>query len=114
MVALPVRVEKEYVELSDERIPGNILVWGADELAVHRHAVAVPLPRVDRACSDGTAGQNQCFRSGSGSRRTKMTHKSRKKLRNFMFKRARCFLMRAEGFFCILDVLSGGLWIGNL
>jgi hypothetical protein len=51
MVALPVWVEEEDVELCDERIPGNILVWGADELAVHRHAVAVPLPRVDHACS---------------------------------------------------------------
>ncbi len=52
--------------------------------------------------------------SGSGSRRAKMTHKSRKKLRYFMFSSAGCFLLRAEGFFCSLDVLSGGLGIGKL
>jgi hypothetical protein len=37
--------------------------------------------------------------SGSRSRRAKMTHKSRKKGRNFMFC-AGCSLLRAEGFFC--------------
>ncbi len=42
--------------------------------------------------------------SGSRSRRAKMTHKSRKKLRNFMFWSAGCSLLRAEGFFCNLDV----------
>jgi hypothetical protein len=52
--------------------------------------------------------------SGSGSRRIKMTRKSRKKLRNFMFSSAGCFLLRAEGFFCSLNVLSGGLGIGKL
>jgi hypothetical protein len=40
--------------------------------------------------------------SESGSRRAKMTHKSRTKLRNFMFWRAGCSLLRAEGFFCNL------------
>jgi hypothetical protein len=49
--------------------------------------------------------------SGSGSR-TKMTHISRKNLRNFMFWSAGCSLLRAEGFFCNLDVLYGGLGIG--
>jgi hypothetical protein len=52
-------------------------------------------------------------RSGSGSRRAKMTHKSRKKLRNFMVWSAGCSLLRAEGFFCSLDVLYGGLGIGK-
>ncbi len=42
------------------------------------------------------------------------THKSRKKLRNFMFWGAGCSLLRAEGFFCNLDVLYGGLGIGKL
>jgi hypothetical protein len=52
--------------------------------------------------------------SGYGSRRAKMTLKSRKKSRNFMFLSAGCSLLRAEGFFCILDVLYGGLGIGKL
>ncbi len=43
-----------------------------------------------------------------------MTLKSRKKSRNFMFLSAGCSLLRAEGFFCILDVLYGGLGIGKL
>jgi hypothetical protein len=34
---------------------------------------------------------------GSGSRRAKITHKNRKKLRNFMFKSSGCSLLRAEG-----------------
>ncbi len=42
-----------------------------------------------------------------------MTHKNRKKLRNSMFFSAGCFL-KAEGFFCSLDVLFGGLEIGKL
>jgi hypothetical protein len=40
-----------------------------------------------------------------------MTKKSRKKLRNFMCLSARCSLVRAEGIFCSLDVLYGGLGI---
>jgi hypothetical protein len=36
-----------------------------------------------------------------------MTHKNRKKLRKFMFLSAGCSLLRAEGFFCRLDVLPG-------
>jgi hypothetical protein len=52
--------------------------------------------------------------SGSGSRKAKMTHKSSKKLINFMFGSAECSLLRAEGFFCKLDVLYGGLGIGKL
>jgi hypothetical protein len=38
--------------------------------------------------------------SESGSRRAKMTHKNRKKLRNCMFESAGCSLLRAEAFFC--------------
>ncbi len=53
--------------------------------------------------------------SGSGSRRAKMTHKRRrKKFRNFMFWSAGCSLLRAEGFFCHLNVFYGGLGIGKL
>jgi hypothetical protein len=44
----------------------------------------------------------------------KMTHKSQKKLRNFMFRSVGCSLLRAGGFFCSLDVFSGGLGIGKL
>ncbi len=60
---------------------------------------------------------DQCFGSGfhpdwTQSRRTKMTHKNLKKLRNFMFWSAGCSLLRAEGCFCSLDVLYGGLGIG--
>jgi hypothetical protein len=46
---------------------------------------------------------------GSGFRRAKMTHKSRQKIKKF-----RCSLLRAEGFFCNLDVLYGGPGIGKL
>ncbi len=52
--------------------------------------------------------------SESGSRRSKMTHKSSNKLRNFMFWSTGCSLLRAEGFFCNLDVLYGGFGIGKL
>ncbi len=60
----------------------------------------------------------QCCRSGfnevpgSGSRRAKMTHK--KKFRNFIFWSVGCFLLRAEGFSCSLDVLYEGLRISKL
>jgi hypothetical protein len=42
-----------------------------------------------------------------------MPHKSRKKLRNFMVLNAGSPLLRAEGFFYSLDVLSGGLGISK-
>jgi hypothetical protein len=48
--------------------------------------------------------------SGSGDRMAKMTQKiekTSKKLRNLMFWSAGCSLLRAEGFFCSLDVLYG-------
>ncbi len=48
------------------------------------------------------------------STRAKMTHKNRRKLWNFMFWSAWCSLLRAEGFFCSLDVLYGSLEIGEL
>jgi hypothetical protein len=48
--------------------------------------------------------------SGSGSRRPKMTHKNRKKI-NFLLLIAGCSLLRAEGFFCSVGVLYGGLGI---
>jgi hypothetical protein len=51
--------------------------------------------------------------SGSGSRRVKMTHKSRKKLKDFMFSSVKWPLLRAEGFFSNLDVLYGGLGKGK-
>jgi hypothetical protein len=50
----------------------------------------------------------------SGSRRAKMTHKNRKKVRIFMFLKTGCFLLRAEGFSCSLGVLYGGLGISKL
>jgi hypothetical protein len=42
--------------------------------------------------------------SGSGSRRTKKSHKHRKKLINFIFGSAGCSLLRAEVFSCSLDI----------
>jgi hypothetical protein len=50
----------------------------------------------------------------SGSRRAKMTHKSRNFFEKFMFLIVGWPLLRAEGFFCNLDVLYGGLGIGKL
>ncbi len=44
----------------------------------------------------------------------KTTHKSRKKLRNFMFWSAGCSLLRVKGLFCNLYVLYGGLGIHKL
>jgi hypothetical protein len=56
------------------------------------------------------------FESGSGSRKANMTHKSRKKFRNFMLRSDgyRYSLLRAGGFYCDLGVLNGGLGIGKL
>jgi hypothetical protein len=39
---------------------------------------------------------DHCFESRSESKRAKMTHKNRKKLRNFMFWSAGCSLLRAK------------------
>jgi hypothetical protein len=50
---------------------------------------------------------------GSGSRRAKMTHKNRKKSEIFMFLSTGCSLLRAEGFFCCLGGLLGGLGISK-
>ncbi len=66
--------------------------------------------------------RKQCFGSGfnqvggSGYRRAKLTHKNRKKLRNFMFWSAGCSLLRAEGLLLYrsLDVLNEGLGISKL
>jgi hypothetical protein len=57
--------------------------------------------------------------SGSGSeigiriQEGKNDPQNRKKFKNFMFSSAGCFLLRAEGFSCSLDVLCGGLQIEN-
>ncbi len=51
---------------------------------------------------------------GSGSRRAKMAHKSRNFFYKFMFWSVGWPLLRAEGLFCNLDVLYGGLGIGKL
>jgi hypothetical protein len=52
--------------------------------------------------------------SESGSRRAKITHKKRKKVRrNIMFCSAGCSLFRAEGFSLNLDVFCGGLGISK-
>ncbi len=65
--------------------------------------------------SIGSVDPNPYSESGSGSRRrAKMTHKSRKKLRNFMLWSAGCSLLRVGDFFCNLDVLYEGLGIGKL
>jgi hypothetical protein len=57
---------------------------------------------------------NQVSRFVSGSRRAKMTHKKLKKIRKFHSLKCECSLLRAEGFFCSLDLLYGGLGIGKL
>ncbi len=62
---------------------------------------------------DCGSGSGPYSESGSGSRRAKMTHKS-KKIRNIMFWSVGGSLLRAEGFFCNLDVLCEGLGIGKL
>jgi hypothetical protein len=59
------------------------------------------------------SGFNQVSGSVSGSRRAKMTHKSRKNLEISSFE-GLDVLLRADGFFCIFDVLSGGLGLSKL
>ncbi len=56
---------------------------------------------------------NRVSGSGSGSRRSKLTHKSKNFFQN-MFWNVGWPLLRAEDFFCNLDVLYGGLGIGKL
>ncbi len=43
-----------------------------------------------------------------------MTHKNRKKSRIFMFLSTGCSLLRAEGLYCSLGVLYGGVGISKL
>jgi hypothetical protein len=80
----------------------------------HRVADPYPGPYSDPDWIRIQSGQwIRIRKSGSGSRRAKMTHKSRKKLKNFMFSSVGWPLLRAEGFFSNLDVLYGGLGIGK-
>jgi hypothetical protein len=51
---------------------------------------------------------------GSKSRRKKMHHKNRNEANRFYFWGAGCFLLRALGFSCVLDVLYGGQGISKL
>ncbi len=64
--------------------------------------------------SIGSVDPDPYSESGSGSRRAKMTNKSRKKFKKFMFWSVGWPLLSAEGFFCNFDVLYGGLGIGKL
>ncbi len=64
--------------------------------------------------SIGSVDPDPYSESGSGSRRAKMTHKSRNFFEKFMFWSVGWPLLRAEGFFCNLDFLYGGLGIGKL
>ncbi len=64
--------------------------------------------------SIGSVDPDQDSESGSGSRRAKMTHKSRNFFLKFMFWSVGWPLLRAEGFFCNLDILFGGLGTGKL
>ncbi len=43
-----------------------------------------------------------------------MTHKNRKKIKKFQVLKCWMFSLRAEGFFCGLEVLYGGQGIGKL
>ncbi len=63
--------------------------------------------------SVSVSGFSRVSGSGSGSRREKMTHKSRKKFNSSCFE-VLDGLLRAEGFFCNLDVLYGGIGRGKL
>ncbi len=73
-------------------------------------------PETERACPVLPSPRLSCFSCpfslcvyqgcGSGSRRAKMTHKSRKKFKNFMFWSVGCSFLRAEGLSC--NVLYGG------
>ncbi len=60
------------------------------------------------------SGSGLIWVAGSESRRAKMAHKNRKKYIIFMFWSAGWSLLRADGFFCNLDVLYGGLGISKL
>jgi hypothetical protein len=64
--------------------------------------------------SIGSVDSDPNSESGSGSRRVKMTRKSRILFLKFKFWSVGWPLLRAEGFFCYLDVLCGGLGIGKL
>jgi hypothetical protein len=52
--------------------------------------------------------------SGSGSRRAKMTHKSRRKIAEVHVLKCWMTSLRAEGFLYNLDIIYGGLGIGKL
>jgi hypothetical protein len=52
--------------------------------------------------------------SGSGSRRAKMSHKNGKNLEISCFELLDFLFLSAEGFFCSLDFLYGGLGIVKL
>jgi hypothetical protein len=59
------------------------------------------------------SGFSRVSGSGSGSRRAKMTHKRRKKFVKVHALKCWMASLRAEGFFCNLDILYGGLGIGK-
>jgi hypothetical protein len=52
--------------------------------------------------------------AGSRYRRANINHKTRKKLRIFMFWSAGCSLLRTEGFSCSLGILYGGKLIKKI
>ncbi len=80
-----------------------------------QHCFQITLPgSVTSRVADPDSHGSALIDCGSGSRRAKMTHKSRKKYRILMFWSAGCSLLRAEGFFCTLAVLYGGLGISKL
>jgi hypothetical protein len=57
---------------------------------------------------------DQDTKSGSGFKRAKMTHKSRKNLEISCFEGLDGLFGELKGFFCNLDVLYGSLGIGKL
>jgi hypothetical protein len=58
-------------------------------------SVVDPDPKLDPD-SMGSLDPYPQSQSGSGSRRAIMTHKCRKKFKNFIFRSAQCYLLRAE------------------
>ncbi len=93
------------------------LWWGSCSFSLYCKSLRI---RIRNPCSVfGSGLDTDLIRSAdpdseSGSKRAKMTHTNRKKLRNFMFWSDWFSFLRAEGLSCSLDVLYGSLEISKL
>jgi hypothetical protein len=93
---------------SSKRINWQIISWPVTWAwwpppALH---ISQSLPCKNIKVISSGSGFFQVSVSGSGSRKAKMTHKYRKKLRIFMFWSAGCSPLRAEGFSCTVACAS--------